>query len=84
MPPRSPARRREGLTRNLPGDVVERIFALAFALEQLHRNFIDLARCLDEFAQSTGVMRKNDARRTGHGRSTLTLTASTAAGAADH
>jgi uncharacterized membrane protein YccC len=73
--------RREGLTRNLPGDVVERIFTLAFALDQLRRNFIDLARCLDEFAQSTGVIRKNDARGTGHGRATLTLTASTTADA---
>jgi uncharacterized membrane protein YccC len=47
------AARREALTRNLPGDIVERIFTLAFALEQLHQNLIDLARCVDEFAQST-------------------------------
>jgi uncharacterized membrane protein YccC len=44
--------RRERLTQDLPGDVVERIFALGFALEQLHQNFIDLARCVTEFAQS--------------------------------
>jgi hypothetical protein len=29
---------------------VERIFALGFALEQMHRNLNDLARCVDEFA----------------------------------
>jgi uncharacterized membrane protein YccC len=45
------AMRREGLTRDLPTDDVERIFTLGFALEQLRRNFDDLARCLTEFAQ---------------------------------
>ena len=44
--------RRERMTQDLPGDEVERIFALGFALEQLHQNFIDLARCVTEFAQS--------------------------------
>jgi uncharacterized membrane protein YccC len=43
--------RREGWTRDLPIDDVERIFTLGFALEQLRRNFNDLARCLAEFAQ---------------------------------
>jgi uncharacterized membrane protein YccC len=43
--------RRERLTQDLPVDVVERIFTLGFALEQLHQNFIDLARCVTEFAQ---------------------------------
>ena len=38
--------RSEGLTRNLPGEVLEHIFTLGFALEQLHRNFRDLARCV--------------------------------------
>ena len=47
--------RREGLTQDLPGDVVERIFALSFALDQLHQNLIDLARCVTEFGQSTSV-----------------------------
>jgi hypothetical protein len=46
------AMRREGLTRDLPDDAVERVFVLAFALEQLRRNFNDLARCVTEFAQS--------------------------------
>jgi hypothetical protein len=51
--------RRERLTRDLPDDVVERIFALGFVLEQLHQNFVDLARCVTEFAQSnTGFTRK--------------------------
>jgi len=31
------------------------LIKLAFALEQLHRNLIDLARCVDEFAHSTIV-----------------------------
>lgn len=43
--------RREGLLRELPTDDVERFYTLSFALEQLHRNFDDLARCLTEFAQ---------------------------------
>ena len=46
------AARREGLTRDLPNDDVERIFALGFALEQLHRNFMDLGRCVSELASS--------------------------------
>jgi uncharacterized membrane protein YccC len=53
------AARRERLTQDLASDVVERIFALGFALEQLHQNFIDLAHCVSEFAQSNTVpMRK--------------------------
>jgi uncharacterized membrane protein YccC len=47
--------RHERLTQDLPDDVVERIFAHGFALDQLHHNFIDLARCVTEFAQSTTV-----------------------------
>jgi uncharacterized membrane protein YccC len=47
------AMRREGLTRDLPDDAIERVFVLAFALEQLRRNFNDLARCVTEFAQSS-------------------------------
>ncbi len=57
------AARREGSTRDLPGDAVERIFALGFALEQLRQNFIDLARCVTDFAPSNAVsMRKIDPR----------------------
>jgi uncharacterized membrane protein YccC len=55
--------RREGRTRDLPSDLLERIFAVGFALDQLHENFIDLARCVDESAQpSAGSVRGADAR----------------------
>jgi uncharacterized membrane protein YccC len=43
------ALRRQGLTRELPDDAVERIFAIGFALDQLHLHLRDLARCLTEF-----------------------------------
>jgi hypothetical protein len=42
--------RSEGLTRALSNSEVERLFALSFALEQLHHNLIDLARCVREWA----------------------------------
>jgi uncharacterized membrane protein YccC len=45
--------RHEGLTRNLETEVVERLFALGFTLEELHQHFIDLARCVTEFSRST-------------------------------
>jgi uncharacterized membrane protein YccC len=44
------ALRSEGLTRTLSSLDVERLFALGFALEQLYRNFGDLARCVREYA----------------------------------
>jgi uncharacterized membrane protein YccC len=44
--------RQEGLTRDLPNEVVERIFALGFALQQLRKNFRDLRRCLGEYADT--------------------------------
>jgi uncharacterized membrane protein YccC len=44
------ALRNEGLTRALSNSEVERLFALSFALEQLHNNLIDLARCVREWA----------------------------------
>jgi hypothetical protein len=47
------ALRREGLTRDLPGEAVERFFALGFALDQLHRDFRDLEQCVREYARST-------------------------------
>jgi len=49
------ALRREGLTRTLSGEQAERIFALGFALEQMHRNFEDLERCVAEWA---GALKK--------------------------
>jgi uncharacterized membrane protein YccC len=42
---------REGLTRKLPTDEVERLFVLGFALEQLRQHFRDLNRCMKECAQ---------------------------------
>jgi len=42
--------RHQGLTRDLSDDAVERIFAIGFALDQLHQHLRDLARCLAEFA----------------------------------
>ncbi|HEV2713758.1 MAG TPA: hypothetical protein VGU64_00750 [Terriglobales bacterium] len=42
--------RNEGLTRALSTGELERLFALSFALEQLHHNLIDLARCVREWA----------------------------------
>jgi uncharacterized membrane protein YccC len=54
------ALRREGLTRGLPGDSVERLFALGFALEQLRRDFKDLEQRVREYARSTrGTDQKN-------------------------
>jgi uncharacterized membrane protein YccC len=47
------ALRSEGLTRDLPSSDVERIFALGFALEQLHRNFLDLERCVRDAARAS-------------------------------
>ena len=46
------ALRQEGLTRGLPDEAVEQIFALSFALEQLRQNFNDLARCVAELSSS--------------------------------
>jgi uncharacterized membrane protein YccC len=43
--------RSEGLTRSLSIDEAERVFTLAFALEQLYRNFSDLDRCVTESAE---------------------------------
>ncbi|HXW49839.1 MAG TPA: FUSC family protein [Xanthobacteraceae bacterium] len=43
--------RNEGLTRALSSGEVERLFALGFALAQVHRNFADLSRCVEERAQ---------------------------------
>ena len=42
--------RQEGFTRRLSAQEVERVFALGFALEQLHRDLVDLQRCVTESA----------------------------------
>jgi len=44
------ALRREGFTRQLSDEAVERIFALGFALDQLRLHLRDLARCVGELA----------------------------------
>jgi Fusaric acid resistance protein family len=44
--------RSEGLTRGLPGDVLERFFALGFSLEQMRQNLKDLERCVAEWADT--------------------------------
>ena len=46
------ALRAEGLTRGLPGDVLERFFALGFALEQMRQNLKDLERCVGQWSQA--------------------------------
>jgi uncharacterized membrane protein YccC len=43
--------RSEGLTLPLTSNEVEPVFALGFALEQLHQNFIDLQRCVQDYAR---------------------------------
>jgi hypothetical protein len=43
--------RSEGLTRGLPGDVVERFFALGFVLEQMRQNLKDLERRVTEWSE---------------------------------
>ena len=41
----------EGLTRGLSNAEAEQLFALGFALEQMHRDCADLERCLQELAR---------------------------------
>jgi uncharacterized membrane protein YccC len=43
--------RSEGLTRPLTSNELEPVFALGFALEQLRQNFIDLRRCVHDYAR---------------------------------
>jgi uncharacterized membrane protein YccC len=47
--------RREGLTRVLPGDALEHLFTLGFALEQLHQHFRDLRQWVNEWARPAKV-----------------------------
>jgi uncharacterized membrane protein YccC len=53
------AARREGLTLALSSNEVEPVFALGFALEQMHRNFIDLRRCVQDHARRSGRNKKS-------------------------
>lgn len=43
--------RRDGLTRDMPGDKVERFFALGFALDQMRQHLADLHRVVGEWAR---------------------------------
>jgi hypothetical protein len=43
--------RREGLTLPLSSNEIEPVFALGFALEQMRQNFIDLQRCVQDYAR---------------------------------
>ncbi len=43
--------RRDGLTRGMPSETVERFFALGFALEQLRDHLLDLHRVVGEWAR---------------------------------
>ena len=48
------ALRQAGQLRELPGDTVERLFAISFALEQARLNLRDLDRCIEEWAAIRG------------------------------
>ena len=50
--------RREGATRSLRAESVERFFAVGFALEQLRRNLRDLERCVTEWADAPAPSRR--------------------------
>jgi len=56
------ALRREGLTRPLPADDVERLFTLGFALDQLRQHFKNLARCVAEFFAVGPRLNQDDSR----------------------
>src|SRR6201999_2343722 len=43
--------RSEGLTLPLTASEVEPVFALGFALDQLRENFVDLRRCVQDYAR---------------------------------
>jgi len=52
--------RGEGLTRGLPGDVIERFFALGFSLEQMHQNLRDLERCVTVWMERSEAPKTTD------------------------
>jgi hypothetical protein len=51
------ALRSEGLTRTLSIADAEQLFTLGFALEQMHQNLADLARCVQEWARPSRLDR---------------------------
>jgi len=46
------ALRGDGMTRDLPSDVVESFFALGFSLEQMRQNLVDLERGVAEWSET--------------------------------
>ena len=44
--------RREGLTRGLPSDAVERLFARGFVIEQLREHLAEVQRVVREWAKN--------------------------------
>jgi uncharacterized membrane protein YccC len=54
--------RREGLMRALPGDALEHLFTLGFALEQLQQHFRDLNRWVTEWARPPKVAPREGTR----------------------
>jgi ribosomal protein S18 acetylase RimI-like enzyme len=62
------ALRREGFTRRLSDEAVERIFALGFALDQLRLHLRDLARCVAELAPTRSVAVRDLAASSGGAR----------------
>lgn len=49
--------RREGLMRALPGDALERMFTLGFALEELRQHLLDLEKWVAEWAREPKLAR---------------------------
>jgi hypothetical protein len=49
--------RGEGLMRALPGDALERLFTLCFALEELHQHLLDLQKWVAEWAREPKLAR---------------------------
>ncbi len=55
--------RSEGLTLPLTANEVEPVFALGFTLEQLRQNFIDLQRCVQDYARRVARKKKGAGRK---------------------
>jgi hypothetical protein len=55
--------RSEGLTLPLTANEVEPVFALGFTLEQLRQNFIDLQRCVQDYARRARRKKKGAGRK---------------------
>ena len=49
------ALRAEGLTRNLSGDAIERLFGLGFAFDQLRQDLRELSRWMADCSQERAV-----------------------------